>query len=273
MTKRPFSSWQDRAALGLIVLSLALLAVPRAIRVSASRPFELVLLSPLRLVSAVSTHVLSLKAENRRLEELAARLAVENARLQTLCSPDTAAPASNFPMKRARVIARDMTSFEHYLVVGRGAGDGCRAGAPVISPAGLVGKAIASGPHQSLVQTILATDSRVSVMSKRSRIVGLARPEAGARLALDYVPRSADVAIGDTLVTAGLGGIFPAGIPVATVVSLPDRPSALFRPVIAKPFINMATIEYVFILLMPAEPADDWLGNTARPEVELPDEP
>jgi rod shape-determining protein MreC len=276
MNQRPFGTWPDRIALGLVLFAFVLLLLPRDLRLRSARPFQLVLLAPLRAAAALNVNFAALRAENNRLSQLAAELAVENARLQTLCSPDTATPSARFPMVRGRVIARDLTSFERYLVISQGTRGGARAGAPVITAAGLVGKVIACGPDQSLVQTILATESRVSVMSRRSRTAGLARPEAGARLELDYVPRSADFAIGDTVVTAGLGGVFPAGIPVGTVVSLPERASTMFRPVTTKPFINMATVEYVFILSMPENPAGqtgDWLGNTSPPQVTLPDQP
>jgi cell shape-determining protein MreC len=105
----------------------------------------------------------------------------------------------------------------------------------------------------------------------------LARPDRAGRLFLDYVPKESDFKPGDTLVTAGIGTVFPKGLRLGEVVAVPDRPEALFKPVTIRPFADVSRIEQVFVISIPEAASHDsgtgWLENTARPEVSIPDQP
>jgi len=271
------TAWQDRAAWLVIVLGLGLLLFPHRLRVAASEPFQVALLAPLRLVSAVSQSLRGEKAENERLSLLAARLAVENARIESAAEAAGAEPHANVTLIRAPVIGRDLTTFEHWLVISRGSLHGVRPGAPVITADGVCGKVIACGPHQSLVQTLLASESRIAVLNVRSRVPALARPDRSGHLVLDYAPKDSDFRPGDTIVTAGLGTIFPKGLRLGEVTGVPDRPEALFKPVTIRPFADVSRVERVFVISLPEGPEPDtgavWLENTTAPEVTIPDQP
>jgi len=271
------ATWQDRAAWLVIVLGLALLLFPHRFRIFAAQPVQTALLAPLRLVASTSRVYRDLRAENDRLSLLAVRLAVENASLEA-ATPDTApAPRLNLVLTSAPVIGRDLTTFEHWLVISRGSLHGIKVGAPVITPDGVCGKVVACGPHQALVQTLLASESRISVIDLRSRVPALARPDRSGRLILDYAPKDSDFRPGDTIVTAGLGIVFPKGLRVGEVTGTPDRPDALFKPVMIRPFADVSRIERVFVISLPAQTGLDtgtvWLENTAPPEVTIPDQP
>jgi len=271
------TAWQDRAAWLVIVLGLGLLLVPHRLRVAATEPFQVALLAPLRLSTALSQSLREARAENDRLSLLAVRLAVENARIESASRAAGAEPLVNAALIRAPVIGRDLTTFEHWLVISRGSLHGVRPGAPVITPAGVCGKVIACGPHQSLVQTLRASESRIAVLNIRSRVPALARPDRSGRLVLDYAPKDSDFRPGDTIVTAGLGTVFPKGLRVGEVTSVPDRPEALFKPVTIRPFADVSRVEQVFVISLPEGPQPDtgavWLENTVKPEVTIPDQP
>jgi rod shape-determining protein MreC len=271
------TAWQDRAAWLVIVLGLGLLLVPHRLRIAAAQPLQTALLAPLRLGAATSQSLRAARAENERLSLLAARLAVENARLESASPTAVAEPPAGLVLTGAPVIGRDLTTFEHWLVVSRGSLHGVRPGEPVITPDGVCGKVISCGPHQSLVQTLLAPESRIAVIDLRSRVPALARPDRSGRLVLDYAPKDSDFRPGDTIVTAGLGTIFPKGLRVGEVTSVPDRPEALFKPVTIRPFVDVSRVERVFVLSLPEIANPDtgaaWLENTAPPEVTIPDQP
>jgi rod shape-determining protein MreC len=271
------TAWQDRAAWLVILLGLALLLIPHRLRIAATQPLQTVLLAPLRLGTATSQSLREARAENERLSLLAARLAVENARLESASPTAAAGPPAGLVLTSAPVIGRDLTTFEHWLVISRGARHGVRPGAPVITPDGVCGKVVACGSHQSLVQTLLAPESRIAVIDLRSRVPALARPDRSGRLVLDYAPKDSDFRPGDTIVTAGLGTIFPKGLRVGEVTSVPDRPEALFKPVTIRPFVDVSRVERVFVLSLPEIANPDtgaaWLENTAPPEVTIPDQP
>ncbi len=271
------TAWQDRAAWLVIVLGLALLLVPHRFRIAAAQPLQTALLAPLRLGAAVSQSLREARAENERLSLLAVRLAVENARLESASPTAVAGPPVDLVLTSAPVIGRDLTTFEHWLVISRGSLHGVRPGAPVITPDGVCGKVVACGPHQSLVQTLLAPESRIAVINLRSRVPALARPDRSGQLVLDYAPKESDFKPGDTIVTAGLGTIFPKGLRLGAVTSVPDRPEALFKPVTIRPFADVSRVERVFVISLPEGPQPDtgavWLENTTPPEVTIPDQP
>jgi len=271
------------------VLSLGLLAIPRQLRLAVVQPAQTILLSPLRLAALLGRTASGLRTENYRLSHLAAELAVENARLEAQVGAGSKSPADSLLLIHAPVIARDPVTFERYLVVSRGRNQGVRPGSPVISPTGVAGKVIAAGPHQALVQTLLATGSRVAVMNLRSRISGVGRPVQAGALAIDYLPKEADYRVGDTVVTAGLGEVFPKGLRVGTVVSTPDDKGALFKPVLIRPFVDFSHLEAVFVLCLPESPLltprdsagastdsvppdAGWLENTVPAEVTIPED-
>jgi len=271
---KPAAVRKDRAAWLVIALGFVLLLIPHRLRITIAQPFQTVLLAPLRIVTSASRALREARAENGRLSLLAARLAVENARLQS-ASPNLAAePAVDLELLSASVIGRDLTTFEHWLVISRGSLHGIKVGAPVVTPDGVCGKVVACGPHQALVQTLLAPESRISVINLRSREPALARPDRSGRVILDYAPKDADFRPGDTVVTAGLGMVFPKGLRVGEVTSAPDRPEALFKPVAIRPFTDVSRVERVFVLSLPEIPRADtgaaWLENTAPPEVTVP---
>jgi rod shape-determining protein MreC len=267
VAKRLVTARQDRIAWLVMLLGFVLLLLPHRLRLAIAQPFQTALLAPLRLGTAVNQSLHDSRAENERLSMLAARLSVENARLES--ASQTAGPEPRG--------SRDFATFERWLVISRGTRTGVRPGAPVITPDGVCGKVIACGPHQSLVQTLLAPESRIAVLDLRSRVPALARADRAGRLVLDYAPKESDFGIGDTVVTAGLGTVFPKGLRLGEVIAVPDRPEALFKPVTIRPFADVSRLEQVFVICMPEAGALDtgsvWLENTARPEVSIPDQP
>lgn len=277
MVRPIVTAWQDRAAWLVILLGLVMLLLPHRVRIAVTQPLQVALLAPLRIGSLASQSLHEARTENERLSLLAAQLAVENARLASASLAAGVEPSVSLTLTRAPVIGRDLTTFEHWLVISRGARHGVRPGAPVITPAGVCGKVIACGPHQSLVQTLLAPESRIAVLNLRSRVPALARPDRAGRLVLDYAPKDSDFRPGDTLVTAGLGTVFPKGLRLGEVVAVPDRPDALFKPVTIRPFADVNRIEQVFVISLPEDGRPDtgaaWLENTVLPEVSIPDQP
>ncbi len=267
-------SWQDRISWGILLISLVVYLLPPNTKIKIAPPFATVLLSPLHGITALRTTIATITDDNNRLARLAAELALENARLKHLLSiPESsmALSASSLQLIRARVIARDLTTLKRYLTISQGINGGVRIGSPVIVPEGIVGRVIAITPHQALVQTIFEPDFRVAVMNARTHEIALARPELEEKLVLDYVNKDADFQIGDTIVTSGLGGVFPKGLRLGLVAETPEQPDALFKPVSVKPFINISRVEQVFVVITPVAPYDNWLDNLQPSEIKIPE--
>ena len=167
-----------------------------------------------------------------RLQRLAA-LEVENARLRELL--DSTARLEGRVLV-AEILAVDLDPYRQRLVVNRGLQDGVFVGQPLLDARGVVGQVVNVGPRTS--EAVLITDADhalpVSVNRNGLRTIAVGTGDSG-RLRLPYVTNSADIDVGDLLVSSGLGGIFPAGRPVAEVVEVRMRPGQSFAEVIAEP--------------------------------------
>lgn len=267
------ATWSGRVALALAAAGLCLQALPRRLRRAALVPAQSVILAPLRLAGGTGASLAGLSRENRRLAEVATRLSVQNARLQSALSGLAELGDFDPALVRAPVIARDLSTFEQYLVISRGIEDGVRLAAPVLSPDGVVGKVVRAEARTALVQSIHATDFRVAVLGTRSRTPGLVGPGRRGGLTLHFAAKDADFRAGDTLVTAGLGGVFPRGLAVGTVASATPDPDALFLDVTVQPFAAVSRLPAVFVLRLPdTDPNSSWLDNIGLPDSTIPEE-
>ncbi len=186
-----------------------------------------------------------LQAFQQRLEGLQ-EMAQENRRLQAFL--EMPVPPTGRPVV-ARVIGKDATNWFRTLLIDRGSNDGLERNIPVLTPQGLVGRVVEVAPIVARVQ--LATDpvSSVGALLHRTRVTGIAAGDGGAALRLRYLPLMADVAVGDRVVTSGMGGVFPKGIPLGTVVAVERRSGALFQEAVLDPAVDLSRLEEVTVLV------------------------
>jgi rod shape-determining protein MreC len=201
---------------------------------------------------------LELWSENRNLRgeimELASRedqwrdALLENVRLRKLLG---FRDRPEFRYLASEVIARDPLMTLSSLLLDKGARDGVIVGQPVVTAEGIAGLVHRVNRTQSVA--LLATDRNFAASARieRSRVDGIVRWAGGGQLELTEVPRNLDVREGDRVVTSGLGGVIPGGLPVGVVRSV-KRDASLFLTVIIDPYVEYSRLEEVFILL-PAE--------------------
>ena len=213
-----------------------------------------------RIVSAVG-HYKSIALENEQLKEENARLRQETyhareglqelARLHTLVRFDD---KWDYPIVTARVVGHNPGRFLTTIVINRGTEHGVHENMPVFSMNGLVGKVSKAAMNHSRVQLLIDPNLKLSVMDRRTRVVGFLESMEGRRLTA-MVPAHAGIHAGDTLVTSGLGGIFPKGIPVGTVKEVRKADLDVMRQMDVEPFQEFSILEEVFV--MGKEP--DWI--------------
>jgi rod shape-determining protein MreC len=209
-----------------------------------------------------------LLAENRRLraESLESRvrlqrlaaLEAENSRLRALLE---SSPAVADRVLVAHILAVDLDPFRHRLVVDKGRRQEVYEGQAMLDADGIVGQITRVGPVSS--EAILISDpghaTPVEVNRNGLRTIALGTGDS-SRVTLPFLPNNADIEPGDLLVSSGLGGAFPAGYPVAEVVTVERRPGEPFMAVEAEP--TGALIREREVLLV-------W-GNPAREEAPPP---
>ena len=216
---------------------------------------------PVQLLMASVNDFKSLQAENDHLKAENARLRQETyhaseglqelTRLHTLVRFDD---KWDFPIVTSRVVGHNPGRFLTTLVINRGTHHGVKENMPVMSMNGLVGKISKATLTHSRVQLLVDPNLKLSVLERRTRVVGFLESVDGHLLSA-MIPSHAGVAEGDTLITSGLGGIFPKGIPVGTVHKVRKADLDVMSLMDVQPFQEFSTLEEVFV--MQKEP--DWI--------------
>jgi rod shape-determining protein MreC len=159
-------------------------------------------------------------------------------------------------IRAADVIYADHVSLLRSLMVYTGP-QPAAGNQPVLSPAGLVGRVVLVAGRYAKVQLITDRAASVGGMIVRTRRQGVVRGSGQGEggLTFEYVPLSADVRVGDAVVTAGIDGVYPRGIPVGTVVSI-EAGGQLFHKILLAPAVDFGKLDQVYLLERPAPPAD-----------------
>jgi len=184
----------------------------------------------------------SLKIENYLYQEMLAA----NQRLQQLLQFRN---MSDQPVIAAQVIGRDPTGWFQSVIIDKGKNSGIKLNMPVVNAEGVVGKLVSVSNNYSKVLLIIDQNSSVDCIIQRSRDDGILKGLSSGVCKLDYVLKSSDVHVGDVVVTSGLGGIFPKGIPVGEVTDVEDHPGELFKDVRIRPAVDFSKLEELLIIL------------------------
>ncbi|MCK4236995.1 MAG: rod shape-determining protein MreC, partial [Candidatus Krumholzibacteria bacterium] len=126
---------------------------------------------------------------------------------------------------------------------------GITEGMAVVGYRGLAGCVKQVFPHFSRVILINNKAISVSCLDKRSRVVGILEWERGNLFRLEYIGKEEDVQPGDTLMTSGLGRLFPKGFPVGTVFQVTEEKGGLSRKVGVVSMIDLNTLEELFVVV------------------------
>ncbi|HTC19259.1 MAG TPA: rod shape-determining protein MreC [bacterium] len=189
-----------------------------------------------------------LQLENQSLRlELSNQKSVETelARLK-----DVLQIKSKFPKQAqiARIIAHDPSTWNSSFVVDAGSEAGIVVDSPVISEQGIVGRVLEVTPNNSRVLIVSDTDSSVAGIDERSRVTGIVLGTGRSQLKFGYVSAGEDVQKDDVIVSSGMGGVFPKGYALGTVVKKTESENGLNMEIEVQPAVDVAALDYVFIL-------------------------
>jgi rod shape-determining protein MreC len=184
----------------------------------------------------------------RRIDQLAEQ-SLETQRLQRLLALREASPST---LITARVIGKDATNWFKTALLDRGSRDGIRRNLPVITPDGLVGRVVEVTPATSKVQLLTDPVSAAGGLLQRTRVTGIVVGSFAAGARVRYLPLMADVVVGDEVVTSGMGGVFPKGIPIGRITAVERKSGALFQEATLRPAVDLSRLEEAFVLADPA---------------------
>lgn len=157
----------------------------------------------------------------------------------------------HFEVIIGHVINNSLARPFNYLTINKGANDGIHPETGVIDQNGVVGIVNVVGPHMSRVISLLNKNFRLSCKVKNDQTFGsLIWDCTDPTIAtLEQLPRHAVFQVGDTVVTSGYSDVFPEGVPVGTIVSGGDDPSASFYELKVKLFTDFSTLSTVQIIV------------------------
>lgn len=194
--------------------------------------------------------------ENKRLrgaaEALRSRLFdsreifLENNRLKSMLGFKQ---RSSLRLVPVRIIARSPDSWSSSATIDKGKNNGIKRGMVLISPQGLVGRVAEASDNTSKILLVNDPSLGVSAIVQRSRQEGLVNGTLGSNLIMRYLPKDADIAAGDLVVTSGLSQIYPKGLLVGKVINVGSDLSGLNRYAVIKPAVNCSAIEEALVII------------------------
>jgi len=184
-------------------------------------------------------------ASAAQLQQLQA-LEAENANLRGLLETRSRLPVTS-TVAEVLYAARD--PFSRRIIIDKGISDGLKGGEPVVDRTGVVGQITRTYPWLAEVTLITDKDHLVPVLNPRNGLRAvLAGTGNDAALELRFVPVNADFREGDTLVTSGIDGVYPPGLPVATVSAVERSAGLMFARITCRPVAGVTNHAQVLIV-------------------------
>ncbi len=191
----------------------------------------------------------------------AGRLQIENQRLRALLE---LRPALTVRTTAAQVLYEAGDPYSRKVFIDRGSTHGIVLGSPVVSELGVVGQVTRAYPISSEVTLVVDKNAAIPVINTRTELRHAAYGGSGADtpMELRFVSSATDVQPGDALQTSGLDGVYPPGLPVASVASVQRHGSGSFSRVVLTPAASLDQLHHVLVLdpmqaQMPDRPAPD----------------
>lgn len=239
----------------LLVFSVFSYTAKGPVKIGIVRNISTVLLFPIEKTISFVSNLFTLHRQNTELRKGIAEVSLqiqrcanireENAILRRLYGFK---PLSEFSLIPCEIIGKSPSLHNRSIILDRGTKAGIRKNLPVIAADGLVGKIIETSAVSSEMLTLFNRSTPISGMDLRSRVQGIVKWKGGSYLAFDDVPLHSDVIAGDTIITSGMGGVYPKGIFVAIVQSVSESPKEIVMSIKVKPFVDISLLEDVFVI-------------------------
>ena len=246
--------------LGCLALSIVAMSVPESIRRPFSQALRQTILAPLL---ALQEETATLKTSRAHVDEITAQrdsamlaatflpeLRAENARLRSLLGLGQRLATGYVP---AEVLHESGPTDPLTFLVSAGRKDGVKTLDPVVSPGGLVGVVSAVDEQTSVVATWAHPEFRAAAMAVDGSVYGIVAPHGSEGpgvwlLELQGVPYRSVVPESTLIVSSGLGGVIPRGIPIGTVIGPGADNEHWERTYLLRPAAHPAAVTHVMIL-------------------------
>ncbi|MDR0330227.1 MAG: rod shape-determining protein MreC [Chitinispirillales bacterium] len=249
-----------------VALSVAMIIAQPSTQASIVRYLSMTIFYPAYAVVSQVSSFTGVYSENKRLRQELAELSTqiqvlrdqsaENMRLRGLVG---FSEHTLYTLTPVRVVARDPSYFYKSVLVSGGASQGVGMYMPIVGEHGAVGKVSQVMGNMSMIQLLRDPSSRASVMVNRSRAVGILQTD-NARDFFVRLRSHEDAQAGDTIVTSGLGGIYPKGLTVGVVEKIDDKSNLLFKRAYIDFSVDFDKLEELFVMRLPPQ----WAAQRAE---------
>ena len=185
----------------------------------------------------------------------------ENAHLRSLLNGD-------IPIQPKAVLGEishtGRDPFSRVVVINRGSRHKVQAGQAVVDSKGVLGQVTRVFPFSSEVTLITDKALSIPIQIERNQLRAIAFGEGANTLDIPYLPTNVDIKVGDTLVTSGIDGIYPAGLAVAKVTQIVQNPESPFAKIISIPVAEVSNHLQLLVLELP-------ITKEALPKEKMPD--
>ena len=196
---------------------------------------------------------LNLRREIASLQEEASRLrerAAATDRLRELLNLKEELPYSTLA---ARVIARDPTNWYRSIVINKGQDDGIAVDMGVMTPTGAVGRVVKVQRQLAVVLLLIDRNNAVTGLVQRTRDEGIVEGTEKGLAWIKYLPLLSNVKVGDIVITSGMAGGFPRGLPIGRITRIERREAELFLSAEIQPETDFGRLEEVLVITTPRE--------------------
>ncbi len=172
------------------------------------------------------------------------RLETENLHLRGLIDMR---PGLSVRSQPAQVLYEASDPYTRKVIIDRGTTEGVGLGSPVITEAGVLGQVTRAYPYSSEVTLLTDKDAAIPVLNARSQTRSAAFGGLGG-LELRFIASNADIQVGDRLLTSGVDGVYPSGVPVATVALIDRKADSGFARIMLTPAVKSDGVRHVLVL-------------------------
>ena len=153
----------------------------------------------------------------------------------------------NMQTSMAHTIMIDTSGRFKAVIIDRGSGDGVEVNDAIVNANGLIGRVVLTTNDLAKVQLVTDNNSAIGTLIERTRRQGVLRGDGTGIVEMHDIPALSDVKVGDRIITAGIDGIYPKGIPVGIIVKAEQGPN-LFKNIQVRPSVDFGTIEEVIVI-------------------------
>jgi rod shape-determining protein MreC len=238
----------------LVVISIVLIFQNDNIQIRFIRAFSVNIIGVVQSGFSIIPNVFQLEKENKHLRETNINLSkelsqlkesnLENLRLKQMLEFKQRV---NYSIVMGKIIGKTLIQTRNNITLNIGENDSVKTGMPVITDRGLVGRIVATSKNFSIAQILFNKDLKVSGKDQRSRVDGIISWDGEGKLMMKNVSKSADVLVGDVIITSEYSNHFPAGLPIGYVTNV-GTVDNLFKEIKIESFVNFETLEDAFVL-------------------------